>query len=327
MMKKGILILTGLLAAQLVLTVAVNLADKDYEAFQAEETVLSFDEKEVDGLRIEDGTDSVSLKKQEGKWLLPDSGDFPADQGSVEQLLGKLATLKKGWPVAKTRGALRRFKVEEGQFERKLVLLSGDEARATLYVGTSPGFRKVYIRASDGDEVFAAEFKIWEAGAKADEWIDKDILALDESDVDRVEMPGVALQWEDGKPRVADLGETEQTNEKESRSLLGKLTKLRIQSLLGTEAKPEYRQDESALEVKITRKDGEILNYRFSKSEDASYYILKRSDLDHYFKVAEYTVNLIKEATREKLVQARSEEASSELIGDKSDEKEINTRP
>ena len=327
MMKKWIFILSSLLAAQFILTATVNLTDEDYEAFQAEEKVLSFDEKEVDSLRIEDGTDSVLLKKQEGKWLLPESGNFPANQSSVEQLLGNLAIMKKGWPVAKTRSALRRFQVDEEQFARKLVLLSGDEAQATLYVGTSPGFRKVYIRPADGDEVLAVEFNTWDAGAKADHWIDKDVLTLDESDVERVEMPSVTLQWEDGKPQVAILGEKEQTNEKESRSLLGKLAKLRIQSLMGTGAKPEYQQDKSAFEVKITRKGGEILNYRFSKSEGASYYILKRSDLDHYFKVAEYSVNPIKKTTREQLVQARTEEASSELTGDKDDEKKINTRP
>jgi len=70
-------------------------------------------------------------------------------------------------------------------------------------------------------------------------------------------------------------------NSRQTSSLLGKLTGLRIQSLLSTEAKPEYRQDEPALEVNMTRKGGEVLNYRFSKPEDASYYVLKRPDLDH----------------------------------------------
>jgi hypothetical protein len=166
------------------------------------------------------------------------------------------------------------------------------------------------------------EFNTWDAEAKADDWIDKDVLTLDESNVERVEVPGVTLRREDGKWQVADLGEKEQTNVEESRALLGKLTGLRIQSLLGTEAKPEYRQDEPALEVKMTRKGGEILSYRFSKPEDAAYYVLKRSDLDYYFKVAEYTVNPVKETTREKLVQARTEEASSESPGDKFDEKD-----
>ena len=69
-------------------------------------------------------------------------------------------------------------------------------------------------------------------------------------------------------------------NSPQTRSLLGKLTGLHIQSLLDTEAKPEYRQNEPALKVKMTRMGGEVLIYHFSKPEDASYYVLKRSDLE-----------------------------------------------
>ena len=308
-MKSRIFILSAVLAAQLVLAAVLNLTGEDYGAFQAEEKLLSFEKQAVGGLRIEDGTDSVVLKKQEGKWLLSESGDFPASQRDVERLLDKLAALEKGWPVAKTGGAARRFMVDEDQFERKLTLLSDDDTQATLYVGSSPGFRKVYVRPKDGDEIFAVDFNTWEADANADDWIDKDVLTLDESNVERIEMPGIILQREDGTLQVVDLGEKEQTNGEESRALLGKLTGLRIRSLLGTEAKPEYRQDKPAFEVKLMREDGEVLRYRFSKPEDASYYVLKRSDLEYYFKVAEYLVDPVRDTTREKLVQARIEEA------------------
>ncbi len=72
----------------------------------------------------------------------------------------------------------------------------------------------------------------------------------------------------------------------------------------------------------MTRMGGEVLSYHFSKPEDASYYVLKRSDLDHYFKLAEYTANPVKETTGENLVQPRTEKASSEPAGDKRDEKD-----
>jgi hypothetical protein len=180
----------------------------------------------------------------------------------------------------------------------------------------------VYVRPGDGDDIFAVDFNTWEAVAKADDWIDKDILKLDQSMVEHIEMPGLILQRQDGELQVVDLEQNEQTNGEASRGLLGELTGLSIQSLLGTEAKPEYRQDKPALEVKMTRKGGEVLGYRFSKPEDASYYVLKRSDLDHYFKVAEYMVDPVREITREKLVQIRTQEASSESAGDKRDEKD-----
>ena len=313
-MKKWIFVLSGLLAAQLVLAMILNLTSEDYGTFQAEEKLLSFNKQAMSSLQIADGTDSLELKKQEGKWLLPNSGNFPASQRKVEQLLDTLAALEKGWPVARTRGAAQRFAVDKEQFERKLILLSDDESQTTLYVGSSPGFRKVYVRPGDKDEIFTVEFNIWEVNAKTEEWIDTDILALDQSSVQRIEMPEIIMQRQDGTLQVMNLDENEQTNVDESTVLLGKLTGLRIQSLLGTEMEPEYRQDEPALEIRMTTEGGEVLDYRFSKPQDASYYVLKRSDLDFYFEVAEYTVNPVREATREKLVQARTEEAPEDGV-------------
>jgi len=324
-MKKWIFVLSGLLAAQGVLAVVLNLTGEDYGTFQAEERLLSFNRQAVDGLRIEDGTDSLVLKKQEGKWLLPESGDFPASQANVKRLLDKLAALEKGWPVAKTRSAARRFTVDEEQFERKLTLFADDDAQATLYVGSSPGFRKVYVRPGGENDIFAVDFNTWEAETKDDDWIDKGVLTLDESIVERLEMPGIIMQRQDGRLQVMNLEENEQTNVEESSALLGKLTGLRVQSLLGTDAEPEYRQDEPVLEVRITTEGGGVLDYRFSKPQDASYYVLKRSDLDFFFKVAEHTVNPVREATREKLVQARTEEATKDGDASRDGKKESDT--
>ncbi len=321
-MKKWIFILSGLLAAQLVLAMILNLTGEDYGTFQAEEKLLSFNKQAVNGLHIADSTDSVALKKQEGKWLLPNSGNFPASQRKVEQLLDNLVTLEKGWPVARTRGAAQRFAVDEEQFERELILLSDDDTRTTLYVGASPEFRKVYVRRGDEDDIFAADFDTWEVNAKTQDWIDTDILGLDESSVQRLEMPGIIMQRQDGRLQVMNLDENEQTNVTESSVLLGKLTRLRIQSLLGTEMEPQYRQDEPVLEIRMTTEDGEVLDYRFSKPQDATNYVLKRSDLDFYFEVAEYAVNPVREVTREKLVQARTEEAPNDSDASRDGEKE-----
>ena len=306
-MARWIPILSGLLIAQAVLAVVVNTTGEEYEAFQADEPLLAFDSNSVDGLRIEDGENSVQLKKRDGKWLLPNSQDFPASQSGVEGLLDKLSALEKGWPVATTGGAKRRFKVEEGDFERKLTLSSNEQTLAALYVGTSPGFRKVHVRPADEDAVFSADFNAWEANAGRDDWIDKGVLRLDESEVKRIEMPDFVLQREGAELTVADLGEEEEIDAEETRTLLGKLTGLRIESLLGTEDKPEYGQDEPAIEIAVRRKGGDALTYRFSRPTEGSYYVLKRSDLDQYLKVAEYAVNPIKETDRKKLVRAKAE--------------------
>jgi len=315
-MKKGIFFLSGLLAAQLILAAIFNSTGEEYGTFQVEEKLLSFNRQSVTMLQINDGTDSVKLEKQAGKWLLPGSNNFPASQSQVEQVLDKLAALDKGWPVARTSRAAQRFGVGEEQFERELILLEDDDTRTTLYVGTSPGFRKVYVRPGNKDDIFTADFNTWEVSAKSGDWIDKEILVLDESSVQRIRMSGIILQRRQSELLVAGLAENEETNAEASRALLGKLAGLRIRSLLGREMESEYSQDELVFEVRITNEGGEVLDYRFFKPENTSYHVLKRSDLDYYFEVADYLVDPVKETTRQKLVQDTTAEMSSDPAGD-----------
>ena len=49
--------------AQLVLALAVNVTDKGFGAFQAEDKLLVFDKERIDTLRIEDGREGVLLRK------------------------------------------------------------------------------------------------------------------------------------------------------------------------------------------------------------------------------------------------------------------------
>jgi hypothetical protein len=306
-MKKLIVVLGGLLALQLVLAVAMNLSSDDYGAFKPQQKLLAFDRKAVDGLRIEDDKNSVVLSKRDGKWVLPQNADFPANTASVERLLDTLAGLDKGWPVATTSAAARRFKVADDKFERKLSLLSNGKPLAVLYVGTSPGYRKVNVRPANQDAVFTVALNTWEASTKVDNWLDKAILAIAPDDVTRLDMPGFVLQRDNDKLSVAGLTGEQETNAKAAATLLDKLAGLQIQSLLGVKDKPEYQQDKPELEFKVTRKNGDVLSYRISRPKDGDYYVLKRSDLDDYFKLADYEVKPLKEAAREKLVQNLSE--------------------
>jgi hypothetical protein len=315
-MKKWISILAGLLVAQLVLAVAVNLTEQDYGAFEAKEKLLAFDKQKVDRLLIEDGKASVTLKSSVDQWVLPDEGDFPAAQHSIDELLEKLAGLEKGWPVATTSSASRRFKVAEDEYERKLTLYSGEDVMARLFIGTSPGFRKVHLRPDVEEAVFVAEFNAWEMDAQADGWIDKDVLKLDEAQLEQVEIVGkLTLQNQQGELQLTGLEGQESTNVDEARSLINKLSGLRIQSLKGEEESAEYKKQEPDLDIVVTLKDGKQLSYQFFKVENSTHYILKRSDRDRYFEVASYLVDPLKESSREKLVVVNEpqQEAASEF--------------
>ena len=107
-MKKWITILSTLLVLQIVLAVGLHMGREDYGAFDPEEKLLSFEAGAVDGIQIDgEGDQRLVLEKQDGLWRLSELSGFPANQGSVERLVERLAGLDKGWPVATTGGAAK----------------------------------------------------------------------------------------------------------------------------------------------------------------------------------------------------------------------------
>ena len=153
-MKRFTLVLTALLAVQVVLASVLLLSGPSDEAFRAEEPLLAFEAEKVDQIAIDEtGGSSVTLKKVDGKWVIPGMADFPADQQRVVSLVDTLAGLKKGWPVATSSEAAERFKLTEANHVRRVALKSGEDELGTLLIGSSPTYRQAHIRAAEGNEV------------------------------------------------------------------------------------------------------------------------------------------------------------------------------
>lgn len=303
-MKKWITILCGLLVVQIAVAVGLHVNRADYGAFEPEEKLLSFDTEAVDHIRIDSDADKhVVLNKQDSQWQLPELNDFPADQGNVTRLLDRLANLEKGWPVATTKGAAKRFKVAEASFERKLTLAQGENTQATLYVGTSPGFRKVHVRLPDEDDIHAAAFNAYGVGAKHEDWIDKAILTHPAQTIRRVELPGFTLQQQDGKLDVTGLSEDEETIQDEAKRLLDRIAGLHIRNVLVLDATSDDRQNASAFRYTLELASGEKRSYDYFKPKDAEHYVLEVSHRDESFQVDTWVVNQMKDVTRDKLIR------------------------
>ena len=108
-------------------------------------------------------------------WRLENS--LPADHDKVNDLLDKLADLAAPWPVATSVDSAERFEVTEDKHQRRLLLEDADGVVADVFLGTSPGYRRVHARAADEDEVYSIDFSNYEAPTDADQWLDKALLA------------------------------------------------------------------------------------------------------------------------------------------------------
>lgn len=298
------------MVVQVALAVGANLTRTDYSAFKHMEKLLSFDAKMVDEILIEQNDEQViTLMKKEGRWRVSPMNNFQADQDKVEDFLEKLSELKKDWPVVTTSTAAGRFMVAANDFKRKIVLSKKGKIIETLFLGTSPSFRKIHARQKVEDSVYAVNFNDYEASAKPEEWIDKGVLKQQISEISRVQMPDFSLSRQDKNFTVEGIDtNTEETVAEEAERLIHKIADLRIRTVLGLDAKPEYNQENIEFRYTLMMSSGDSKEYLFLKPDDADYYILKPSHWEEYFKVDDWVVDGIKEIDRSKLVRKKGDD-------------------
>ncbi len=313
-MKKTILFLSIFLAAQIGLGITLNLNRQHLAVFQPTTPLLSFDKSTIDAITISGPEGKkVRLVKKDSTWILPDDNDFPADQEAVKRLLTTLAGIKKGWPVATTAGAAERFKVATDNFERHIILRRGDKSVVDLFVGSSPGFRKVHIRVAGDNDILAVKFSAYEAGTTADNWLDKSYLHLDEKTIKGITMPGIKLRDRDGSLILADLGTKETMNREAVHRLVGEVANINIASVLGHVNKKQYNQDNPKLVCTVDLDSGRKRVFTFSQPEKKDWFVLKSSHSDLYFKIEPWQVKPLLNTQRAALVtKKKTAQQSSE---------------
>ncbi|HSQ81988.1 MAG TPA: hypothetical protein VLU54_12810, partial [Casimicrobiaceae bacterium] len=83
------------------------------------------------------------------------------------------------------------------------------------------------------------------------------------------------------------------------------LAELRIGSVLGKDANPDYGMDRPVLDVTLVAHGGRKIEYTLGKAKDGKSYTLKASTRDEYFGMPTYTAEpLLDAATRDKLLAA-----------------------
>ncbi len=307
-MSRLIKVLCGVLFVQLVLALILSFTGRDTSAFSSKESLLDLKLSEVDEISVEEQDEPVlRLQRKDDRWEIPEYFGFPVDQDKLGKVTDKLLGINKSWPVATTKAAGKRFKVNADEFERKIVFSKEGDVLKTLYIGSSPSYRKVHTRIDDQDEVYSIEFSTFEVGSNPHDWADKSHLHVDRDQIAELVLPTVTLKKDGEKFVIADLKENEDSNESEINNLTNKIAKINFTEVLGKEDKPDYQEQSPELEIGLTDKSGDQIKYTFTKLKGKDDYVLKKSTDDYYFKIAKYTVDGILEFSREKLVNKKSD--------------------
>ena len=255
LLSPAVIALLALLALQLLAALTLELGGTGMEPAGTQGPLLAFDREKVTGIGIQaQGKEPVRVTKTEGGWVIPSLQDLPAAEHKVTELLSKLADLQKGLPVTTSEEALKRFKVADQTFERKLTLESGDSPPTILYLGDSPGFRRLFVRAEGDSAVYEAELGLFDAPDKADDWSDRTLLHLKADDLQKLAFAGLTLERKDEDWQLADLAEGEEQDEQAIEDAVRSLTNIDFVGVLEEDEKPAIDKETTPGEIEATRK-------------------------------------------------------------------------
>lgn len=251
------------------------------------------------------------VEKIGAEWIIKDSFGAPANGEQVKALITKLSELKKGFAVATTAGAAKRFKVADDQFERHVVLREKEQIVGEFYVGTSPGFRQIHVRKAGTEEVLAAALSTFELETGVELWLDKNLFKIKKEDMVSISFPGFVLEKKADTWQLQGLESGWKTDEKNVAELLNKVAELTIQAVMNPQETTPLFAKAPAFKYSVTRVDGKTAEFSFIKPEE-NYYVLKQSERELYGKVNSLQVEGLQKITSDALRQKETTEKPEE---------------
>lgn len=282
-------VLATLLALQLAVTAFVYWPRQE-QVGPATALVTGWSMDGVSGIAIDDGEASVTLSRSDRGWTL--NNGLPADPLKATTLLTALLEENPGYAIAATQSAAKRFSVAGDDFERRVTLSRGEEKRS-VYLGTSPSFRKVHARRDEDDAIYVLDFNSYDAPTSPESWLDRTLLQL--TDISEIETADALWRLENGVwMNAAGKNTTGQdTNAEAIPDLVQALASLRITGFASEEDATAAEAGEEVLSLEVESAEGRVA-LRLQYVEER--YFIRSDKAERWFSLSSYDAERLRDA-------------------------------
>ncbi len=148
--------------------------------------LVNFDSAAVDRIELHSTEGSVTLKKDNGAWMLETPLRYRADQSAVAALIGKARSIPEKNVVSSNAERFGLFKVDSTGTSVRLS--AGNSLLASFIVGKpSSSFTETYVRKDGSSDVILAEGMFaYTFSRGANDWRDKAILTVRQEEIQSV---------------------------------------------------------------------------------------------------------------------------------------------
>ena len=266
----------------------------DQGAAASTDTLLPVSRDRVARIDVTDANGNrVMVVRRDGQWMI-EADALPAAASVVDRLLDALA-VPTGFPVARSENARERFEVAAGSFQRRITFVdrsdgsdAGEAAAkdaATVYLGTSPGMRRVHARRGDSAAIMAISLNTFDVPATVDGWLDPNLLSMNA--IEQVAVAGGEWKKEGNTWTTTDDGAIENPAAPDALAALeGALANLRITGVLADKTRPQMSA-QGAIDFTIGRAS-QAIRLRLASDTDAEKASLYSSQFNRWFTLSAY---------------------------------------
>lgn len=259
---------------QVLVTLGIYVYQRNAQPDMEAKALLDFNMDNIDKWIISDANNKVMLTKSEHGWQLPDLHQLPVDSQKFDNLVDNLKGTRLTWPATTTEASHERFEVAEIKFQRRLEFFSGDKKVGDIFLGTSPGFKKVHLRRAEDNEVYAVELSTFEFSTINKDWLNTSLLTAKQPE----KIIGADYQLEKNGENWRLAGDASADVDSSKVNAL-------VEAISGFTVQDLYTGTPQGERVKISVKTPTAeWQYEFIKA--GSDYFVKRNDRDLYFKVS-----------------------------------------
>ena len=301
-MIKNLKLLGAVLVGQCVLAAALMVNDNSLSAKTSTEDLFKLDTRTLQKLIIEGdaGKQQVTLVRADDTWQVASLDNFRADESKIVSLLDDLEKVRSSWVVSRDAADLERFKVGDDNFERRVALVSDEDAKTVITVGTSPGFRRVHGRVDDNQAIHDLNLSSYLLNADAQNWADKDALKILGVDVKEIHFEDFTLEKDEEAWTLSGLDSEQSFDPDKASELANKLLGLTFNRI------SEEPVDEKATvhNIRLVKKDDTEIIYTLSKLKEGDDYRLTVSGYQQSFVLSAFDAKRLLEASKEDLLES-----------------------
>lgn len=279
--------LSTLLFIQCLLIIAIFWTNYQSDSARQSQPLLSFNKNLVNRITITGSEKSIQLENKNNHWIIAGNEPklMPVDSKKLNILLDKLLSLKVNWPTSTSTSSHKRFEVTHDSFQKHLQLYSNNSVVGNIYLGTSPGFKKVHVRREGEDEVYSVQINSFDLPVESNEWLNKSLIrAKDITSISGIDYMLIKEQetWKLSQKAIIDTANNSKLNKQKVEELTSTLTSINVEEIANIEIPKE------SLKIKVAS-NNILWIYTFFKDKENFY--VQRNDIESPFKISENDYN------------------------------------